>query len=763
MSSVLNVSGRRSTPVIFQSEAAECGLACLAMIAAHYGLQTDLVSLRRAHAISLTGATLAQLMQIASRLDLASRPLKVELENLGRLALPVILHWNFNHFVVLTRVRGGVAVIHDPAQGELHLKLSVVSQHFTGVALELTPTPQFQPRRSACPVSLRSLLGHSRGAGTVITQILLLALALEVFAIVSPFFMQLVVDRAVVSEDRSLLTILASGFLLLAIVQASLSAMRSWTVAVLGSRLNVQLVNNLFAHLLRLPLRFFEQRHLGDLVSRFGSLDVIRTTLTTSFMEAVIDGIMAVTTLAAMLLYSVPLACIVCAAGLLYAMLRWLLFRPLQQAELEEISHAAQQQTSFLETVRGIQSVKLFNRELHRHIAHQHLLTARFNAALRAQKLTILYQGLCAGLFAIENVLVIAFGALLVIDTRFSVGMLFAFIAYKQQFAARIKALIDKSADFQMMGLHTQRVADIALSETEPSPEPGERWRSVQPGIELRDVSFRYSESEPLVLRDFNLNVAAGEFVAIVGPSGCGKTTLLKVILGLLAPSGGEVLVGGVRTTQLGVGYRNLIGTVMQEDQLFAGSIADNICFFDPQPDQSRIEAVARLACIDEDIAAMPMGYNTLVGDMGTVLSGGQKQRVLLARALYKQPRILLLDEATSHLDVARERSVNQAVCGLNLTRIVVAHRPETIRMADRVIALKESENAESGEPANARPKREPRLGAALMGRVEPRNVAAAGQRAPSRFDIGSGSPDLPRNRRDRSDSFVINHCNLGD
>jgi ATP-binding cassette subfamily B protein RaxB len=685
------VSGRRATPVIIQSEAAECGLACLAMVAAHHGFDTDLVSLRRRHSISLKGATLAHLMLVATSMSLESRPLKVELENLGLLSLPAVLHWDFNHFVVLTGVRAGTAVIHDPAQGERNLKLAEVSRHFTGVALELAPMQRFEVRKERSKISLLALLGHPRGAAAVVAQILFLALALEVFAVVSPFFMQLVVDNALASEDRPLLTVLAVGFLLLAILQAALSAMRSWAVTVFGTGMSMQLVSNLFCHLLRLPLRFFEQRHLGDLVSRFESLNVIRNTLTTSFMEAIIDGVMAATTLAAMFLYSATLALLVCGAAALYAGVRWALFIPLRQAQIEEISHSARQQTSFLETVRGIQSVKLFNRELHRSTVHQNLLAARFNAALRVQKLTILYQALSAGLAAVENVLVIWVGAVLVLNARFSVGMLFAFVAYKQLFAARIKALIDKGAEFKMMSLHTQRVGDIAMSEAEPEPESSERWRGLRPEIELRDVSFRYSEHEPDVLQNLSLTIKAGEFVAIVGPSGCGKTTLLKAIVGLLPPSSGEVLVGGVSVRQLGSTYRNLIGTVMQEDQLFAGSVADNICFFDPDSDQQRIEEAARLACIDGDIAAMPMGYNTLVGDMGTVLSGGQKQRVLLARALYKQPRILLLDEATSHLDVACERGVNEAVRSLNLTRIVIAHRPETIQMAERVIALKET------------------------------------------------------------------------
>jgi ATP-binding cassette, subfamily B, bacterial CvaB/MchF/RaxB len=285
---------------------------------------------------------------------------------------------------------------------------------------------------------------------------------------------------------------------------------------------------------------------------------------------------------------------------------------------------------------------------------------------------------------------VIWIGALLVLGGGLSVGMLIAFLAYKQQFITRIVALIDKAVDLKMLGLHAERVADIALHTKEAGSisvfRPG---RLVGTDIELRNIKFRYSPSDPLVLDNVSLRVGEGESVAIIGPSGCGKTTLVKVLLGLLPPTEGDVLLGGVPVSTLGGNrLRELVGSVMQEDNLFAGSIADNICFFDPEPDQDRIENCARLAAVHAEIVAMAMGYNTLVGDMGTALSGGQKQRILLARALYKRPRILVLDEATSHLDVARERVVNQAIRALRITRVIIAHRPETIASADRVIKL---------------------------------------------------------------------------
>jgi ATP-binding cassette subfamily B protein RaxB len=279
-------------------------------------------------------------------------------------------------------------------------------------------------------------------------------------------------------------------------------------------------------------------------------------------------------------------------------------------------------------------------------------------------------------------------GALLVLDSAFSVGMLFAFMAYKEQFSARVSGLVDKLIELRMLNLQGERLADIVL--TAPETESASlAVDEIDASLEARGLSFRYSDTEPFVLLDCSFKVAAGESVAVVGPSGGGKTTLVKLLLGLLAPTDGKILAGGIDIQKLGVDrYRKLVGTVMQDDQLFAGSIADNISFFDPAPDPKAIEHFARLAAVHDDIAAMPMGYNTLIGDMGAALSGGQKQRILLARALYKQPRILFLDEATSALDVQKERAVNEAIRSLRLTRIIIAHRPETIASAERVIVL---------------------------------------------------------------------------
>ncbi len=690
MVDVLNFSGRRRVPLVLQTEAAECGLACLAMVASYHGHRIDLATLRRKHSISMKGSTLAYLISVADQLALKSRPVKVELHDLDKLVLPSVLHWDFNHFVVLTAVNARGLVVHDPASGQRVITMSDASKHFTGVALELTPTANFRRVEERQRIGLRQLFGRVTGVKVAVVQMLLLAAGLEVLGLTAPLFSQVVIDSAIVSEDRDLLTMLGIGFLLLGLIQVGLSAGRSWLVTVIGTSANYQLLSNLFHHLLHLPMSFFEKRHLGDVASRFESVSVIQRTLTTSFFEGVMDGLMSILILAMMLVYSVKLTLIVCAGAVLYAAIRAILYRPLRLAQEEQILHSAKQQSSFLESVRGIQSVKLFNRQIQRRTVYQNKLVDNFNAGIRIQQLGIWFKTMNRGVFCIENVAVIWIGALLVLSGNMSVGMLFAFVAYKQQFISRIVSLIDKVVELKMLGLHAERVADIALASNEVSSGHANPLIPLNGAdIELRNVAFRYSESDPLVLENVSLRIGEGESVAVIGPSGCGKTTLVKVLLGLLPATDGEVLVGGVSLAALGCNrLRDIVGSVMQEDQLFAGSIADNICFFDAEPDQERIERCAQIAAVHQEIAAMPMLYNTLVGDMGTALSGGQKQRVLLARALYKQPKILVLDEATSHLDVARERVVNDAIRALNITRVIIAHRPETIASADRVIKL---------------------------------------------------------------------------
>jgi ATP-binding cassette subfamily B protein RaxB len=503
--------------------------------------------------------------------------------------------------------------------------------------------------------------------------------------------MQWVVDQVLVSADHDLLLVIGLGFAMLLPLQVGIAVLRGWTVTHLSSRLGLQWMGNVFAHLLRLPLEFFGKRHLGDVSSRLESVQAIQKTLTTGFVEALIDGLMAVATLALMLVYSWKLAAVTLLAVAAYAGIRALAWRPLRDCSERQMMAAARQQSHLLETLRGMQSLKVAGGEARRGIAHDGLLVETMNQEVRLAHMGLAFNGASQLAFGAERIAVVWIGALLAMRNMFSVGMLVAYLAYKDQFAQRMGALIDRWMEFRMLRLHAERLADIVLAAPEEDATDGDDAAplSRHARIEVQGLGFRHAEGEPWVLRDCSFAIEPGESVAIVGASGSGKTTLVKLLLGLLEPCEGTIRVDGHDLRRIGARrLRAMCGAVMQEDQLFAGSLADNITFFDPAQDFARIEAAARLAAVHEDIVAMPMGYRSLIGDMGSSLSGGQRQRILLARALYRRPRVLLLDEATSHLDVANERLVTAAIARLRLTRIVVAHRPETIAGADRVLVL---------------------------------------------------------------------------
>lgn len=673
------------------------------MVVSFHGLNISVAELRQHFPLSLKGAKLTQLIHIAKRLGFQTRALRLDMGDLGKLNLPCVLHWDLNHFVVLAKVRSGKATILDPAIGKRVLPLSEVSDHFTGVALEVTPGTDFRRRKAAPAVSVRQLTGRVSGLWPTLLQILLLSIALQVFVVLAPFFMQWVVDQVLVSADKSLLTVLALGFGLAMMLQIGIGLLRGWSVVYLSSRLGLQWMGNVFAHALRLPLDFFEKRHLGDVTSRMSSVQAIQRTLTTSFVEALIDGLMAVVTFVLMLIYSWKLALVTLLAVALYFCIRMLAYRPLRDGTEQQLVAAAKQQTHLLESLRGMQSVKVAGAEGLRRSTYDNLMVDTVNYEIRLARMGLSFNAASQLVFGVERIAVIWIGALLALSNVFSVGMLIAYLAYKDQFAGRMSALIDKFIEFRMLRLHGERLADIVLTEPEDAEVKPEIEAPADTRIEVENMAFRYADGEPWVLKDLSLSIAQGESVAIVGASGCGKTTLVKLLLGLLKPNEGSIRIGGQDIHKAGPrNMRKIVGAVMQDDQLFGGSIADNISFFDQAVDQERVERAARLAAIHDEIAAMPMGYHSLIGDMGSSLSGGQKQRVILARALYREPKLLFLDEATSHLDVANEHLVNEAVKQLKVTKVIVAHRPETIASADRVLVVHGGKIAQELQPAPA-------------------------------------------------------------
>jgi ATP-binding cassette subfamily B protein RaxB len=677
--------------LVLQGESSECGLACLAMIASHHGQVHDMAGMRRRFASSQRGATVTELVRHASALELAARPLRLELEDLPELKLPCILHWNLNHFVVLTRVLPGArgVVILDPALGERRLSLAQVSTSFTGIALEFMPTPRFERRDHSTVLSLRNLIGPVRGLRRATVQLLLWSAALELLAVMLPIFNQVVVDEVILSGNRPFLTTLFCAFLLLVALYTGIDYARSRFLMRWSFELNLQWVARVFSHLTRLPVAYFEKRQLGDITSRFESITIVQNTLTSLMLETVLDLVLAVLSLLILLAYSWQLASLTLGCVLVYGVIRARLQEPLRNATNDGLLMHAKERSYFLETLRTMTAIRLYGQESDRTARWLNLKQDAANCEARRQRIMALAKVLNTAVFSIEALGIFYLGAGLVMDQVMSVGMLMACSVYAVIFSTRASRLINLLVDLNMARLHAERLGGIVHEPTEPTQPGAVDLSQIRGAITLKQVRFRYSPADPWILDGIDLHIDAGDSVVLTGASGCGKTTLCKILMGLLAPTEGEMLVDGIPVATLGLStYRKLVSAVMQDDSLQQGSVADNISFFARDAEPARIRECARQAAIDHDIMATPMTYQTLVGESGNIFSGGQKQRILLARALYKQPRVLALDEATSHLDNDNELRISHVVRQLHLTRIIVAHRSGAIADGDRIFDM---------------------------------------------------------------------------
>lgn len=691
----------RKVPIQMQSEASECGIACLTMVTNYHGNKIALRQMRNVMPSSQQGLSLQQLMEYALKIGLSTRALKLELEELSQLQRPAILHWNFSHFVVLTKITKKHVYINDPATGASKLTWSAVSKHFTGVALELTPNQNFVKNSGERTLSLWDFARPIRGIKQHIALLVGLSLLIQIFALASPFYMQTVIDKVLLTASNSLLSVLAIGFSLLLIIQSITQWLRDTVVLRFSNVFNLHISNSVLSHLLSLPLVYFQRRHMGDIVSRFGSLQPVRDILSQGLVSAFIDGVLSIITLVVMALYSLKLALIVLLIVCLYSLARWALFYPVKQLNQQILQSDAQQQSFFMQSIRAARTIKLANTEAQTCAKWQTYFIDNTNQRIRLGQWNIGFSIVNKLLFGFENIIVVYVAATLVMANELSIGMLFAFISYKTRFVSSCASLIEKWIEYKILGVHLERIEDIVHqpSEIEQDDEhlliasAQSKIAEVRGAdhlgtrVQVEGLSFGYHSQQKALFQNLNLSVDQGEVVAIVGTTGCGKTSLLLCLLGLITPTQGTITLNRSKLTPQTRSLFRIVA-VMQDDQLLSGSIIDNISQFAEQTDINRVIKVAKLACIDDDIMAMTMQYQTLVGDMGDSLSGGQKQRILLARALYQKPNLLVLDEATSHLDVATEAQVCANLKNLNTTIIMVAHRPQTIAIAEKIYTL---------------------------------------------------------------------------
>lgn len=679
-------------PVILQTEASECGLACMAMIAGYFGHKIDLPVLRAQRGVSLHGASLRSLIDMAGDLQLSPQAVRLDLEHLPELQLPAIAHWDFNHYVVIEKLSGDSVTIVDPGKGRRKVSMKRFSDSFTGVALQLTPVANFTPIHAQMKPKLSMLWSRLTGLKRAIVQTLLLSVVLQIIIIASPFFLQLVVDGVLPRADFGLLAALALGFGGLAILRAVTEALRSWAILVFGNQMSAQMVGNIFHQLIRLPTDFFEKRHVGDIISRIGSAQPIQKALTQSLVAAIMDGVMAILMMAVMFIYSPKLLAIVVMSVVLLAGVTICLYPKIRQSQEELIEARAIENTHVIESIRASTTLKLFGRQGVREAGWRNLYSQVINASTDHGKWVILQRFAEQLITGLQMIAIVYFGVQLVMTeaSGFTLGMLFAFLAYRADFTLSAVGLISQGIQFRLLGLHLDRLSDIVMTPPEKLSAVETAPRGPLKGdIRLENVWFRYGPNDRWILEDVSLHFKAGEMATISGLSGGGKTTLLKLILGLYAPDRGRILIDGMPLEERGVStWRREIGVVMQEDQLLSGTVAENISLFDPEMDMPRVHRAASAARIDSEVSAFPMGYDSLVGNMGSVLSGGQKQRVLLARALYHEPSVLFLDEGTANLDSQTESEIVSVIKDMPMTRIIVAHRPAFIEAADQTIVI---------------------------------------------------------------------------
>ncbi len=686
----LDMHLRHRVPLVHQTESSECGLACLAMICGNYGKNIDMIALRQQFNLSARGATLAGLTRIAEQLGLTTRPLSLPLNQICSIKMPCILHWEFNHFVVLVSVNRTRAILHDPARGRRTINLEELSDSFTGVALEVWPSSEFTANTVLSRLSLSKLMSSVHGLKRTLGKIFCLSLVIEAISLMIPIGTQLVMDHAIPAGDYSLVSVICIGLILFLLLQTAVSMLRAWSSLVMSTLINVQWQAGLLNHLLRLPLSYFERRKLGDIQSRFDSLNTLRETFTSSIVGAIIDGIMVCGVVVMMVLYGGLLSWFVLGFNAVYVIFRLVTYSRYRQFSEEVLVRDARTKSFFMETLYGIATLKMQGMIERRGAHWLNLEIDTINTEIKVTKMDLFFGGINSFIGACDQILILWLGANLVIDNKMTIGMFIAFSAYRAQFSERISSLTSFILQLRIMSLHNERIADIAIQpqqERKPDISIGTVARPVS--LETHNLSFRYDSQSAPIFNNFCIKIAPGESVAITGHSGAGKTTLMRVLCGLFEPDSGKVIVDGNDIKNIGVNnYHKIIGCVMQDDKLFSGSIRENICGFDECKSETWMIECTKASYIHEVILNMPMGYDTLIGELGEGLSGGQKQRLFIARALYRRPGILFMDEATSSLDHESEAYINKAIKKLNITRIIIAHRETTIASADRIISL---------------------------------------------------------------------------
>lgn len=681
-------------PPVLQSERDECGLASLVMIARHHGHEFDLPAMRRR--FPDFSPTLRSLIRCAEAIGLLARPLRLNRSELRQLSLPAVLHWEFDHFVVATSAGRRRVVVNDPAAGRRSLGWAEVDRSFTGVAVEFSRMPGFTPATVRGLPSIRGLWQSFRGLRRYLALMLLLLVVTQLLALIPPIATQMLIDDVVLGHDRQWLHRVIGGLGVVMLSGLIIDSLRRHIGIYTGMQLSLGSSAAIVHHLVNLPVLTIERRSVGDLVSRLDSVRPIQLAMTETVLRVAVQGTVLLASCSLMLAYSPGLAAVTIVALLLVALIQALSLPRSRSLTMDALIASAAAKNSLIETLRGYASVNALGLSLQRLAHWEQGFSRATNASTRRQQITLL-AGVGQGVVNVfEHLFFLAVGLGGVLDNQLTLGVLFAFMSLRGRLQAAAAELVIATRDLFLVRSHVERVSEIVAEQALPRTPRAAVRRSLSGMVECVDLSFAYPGRSNVIHR-FDARIEPGESVAMCGPSGAGKSTLLKLIAGILDPGSGTILFDGIEAAFWDRAVlRTQFGIVLQSDRLFEGSLADNISGFDPEPDIGRVRDAARKAAVWDDIQALPMSLHTPVSGAGGGLSGGQVQRLLLARALYRAPRVLLLDEATSHLDQVTEARVVANLAALDCTIVSVAHRRNSIAKAGRIIRIDEAVAIES-------------------------------------------------------------------
>jgi ABC-type bacteriocin/lantibiotic exporter with double-glycine peptidase domain len=669
------------------------------MILSYYGRKTSISEIHKTTGVGRDGLSALSMVQAARRYGLKVRTISLEAEDFRFVSLPAIIYWQFNHFLVVERWSPNFVDVIDPAVGRERLSAREFDEGFTGVVMMLEPGMEFDTRTAKSSLSLRTyLLQYLKQSPWVFLQIILVSLLLQAFGLVIPLTTKVVIDRIIPYRMLTLIPLLAVGLPLVLVAQLVTMLIRSSLLVYLQARIDASLTSNFFEHLLKLPLRFFQQRSSGDIMSRVASNTTVRNLISSQLVSTILDGSMVIIYLVILLSQAFTFGTIALGIGLIQVLLLISTHGPIRRLARRELDAIGESQGYVTEMLTGVETLKAAGAEQRAFQRWSNFFIKQLNISVRLNYMTNFITTLTSILNIFAPLALLWVGTNAVLHGTMQLGTMLALNVLVGEFLTPLSSLANSGQLLQTARSHIERLADVMEAEPEQHLQNVQQPPRLTGKITLKQVSFQYDPNAPKVLKDIDVQVDAGQKVAIVGRTGSGKSTLGKLLLGLCLPTEGEILYDGIPLQTLDFqSVRAQLGVVMQDMHTFSGSIRQNITFNHPDMDIEQITKATQVAALHEDILQMPMRYETFISEGGNALSGGQRQRLALACALAHEPAILLLDEATSSLDVITERTIEHNLKNLQCTQIIIAHRLSTIRNADCILVLDDGRIVESG------------------------------------------------------------------